>query len=250
MKLTDIHSHILPGIDDGAKTAEEAGALLRASAENGVSQIVFTPHFYSERMPLEVFLEKRNHAAELLQREAAWQESGIEARIGAEIHYFPQLSAAPLEQLCFSGTHYLLVELSMMFEPLDVTGNIVRIIKKGYRPILAHIERFSYIQEHPELLYEWVRAGALAQVNAGAVLRDKQTRKRIEQYYKWNLIHLMASDTHSVGHRPPNLRNGYECLADDEMAHTLMENASRIFINQEVYNPVPHKPSRLFGFWR
>lgn len=249
MELTDIHCHILSGMDDGAKNAEESLALLRLQKEQGVSKLVFTPHFYPEQESDALFLERRTRAME--EMEQLLRENGLEmeVRAGAEIQFTPMLDQMSLESLCFSGTRYLLLELNPLFEPIDVEGMIRRLRKRGFVPVLAHIERFPYIEDDPTLLWQWVRAGALAQINAGAVRHSKQTRKRLEQYDKWGLVHLMASDSHSADRRPPNLANGYQCL-HPEMAQRLMKNAELLFRDQEIGIEPPRKPVRRFGMWR
>lgn len=248
--LIDIHCHILPMMDDGAKTPDDALALLRAQrSEQGVSKLVFTPHFYPERESASAFLERRSKAMNEMEKLLPESGTGIETHVGAEVYYTPILHQMPLDQLCFSGTRYLLLELHPLCEPLDVEGTITRLRDRDYVPILAHIERFPYIEADPSLLQRWVKAGALTQINAGAVMHSKQTLKRLEQYYKRNLVHLMASDTHSISRRPPNLSQGYSCLPR-EMAETLRSNAQSVFADQEICASEPQKRIRRFSFWK
>lgn len=244
--LTDLHCHLLPGIDDGAQTLDDTRRLLDAASEQGVSEIVFTPHFYPERTDVQTFLRAR---------EAALQAAGpllqtydIRWRVGAEIRITPFLADLPLEALAFSATRYLLLELDFDHEPFDVHGLIRRLREKGYTPILAHVERYPYVERDPELLYAWVKAGALAQMNAGAILHDAGTKKRLEQYCRRGLVHVMASDAHSAAHRPQNLADGYRVLPA-ALAEQLQENARRIFAGEAPERPMPELPKRRFGLW-
>lgn len=247
--IIDIHCHILPGIDDGAQTVEHSLELINASLRNGVTEFVFTPHFYSERMTAEEFIDRRKVAEQILRSALQRKEMNpIRFKVGSEIAFTPLLAEMPLDKLCIAGTNYLLLELQPLFQPLDVEGLIKRLRNKGYIPILAHIERFQYIENEPLLLYSWIKAGALAQVNAGWVLKDRRALKRVEQYFKWNLIHLMASDTHSVEERPPNLCEGYQRLPI-KITSIFKQNASDIFSNRELRLSTPIKPVSRFGHW-
>lgn len=244
--LTDLHCHLLPGIDDGAQTLDDTAALLDAAVEQGVSEFVFTPHFYPERTDVQTFLRERESA---LGRTAPLLEArGIRWRVGAEIRITPFLAELPLEELAFSGTRYLLLELDFDHEPFDVRGVILRLRDKGYTPILAHVERYPYVEQDPELLYEWVKVGALAQMNAGAILHDGKAKKRLEQYARRNLVHVLASDAHSMERRAPNLAEGYRALPAD-LAERLQENAQCIFAGEPIERRTPERAKRRFGLW-
>lgn len=245
--LVDLHCHVLPGIDDGAQTIQCATELIEASVQKGVTKFVFTPHYYPERISLYDFIENRNHAVEKICMIA--KRKGIQFRVGAEIQFTPNLASLPLERLAFSGTKYLLLEMLPLYEPHDVTGLIHRIRTVGYIPILAHVERFSYIEQNPMLLYQWVRAGALTQINAGWILKNRQAKKRFAQYYRWNLVHVIASDMHSLIHRSQNLVDAYQMLTP-EMSAEFQFNAETIFEGNIVNIKPPKKPRRCLGYWK
>lgn len=245
----DIHCHILPGIDDGAPDTDASIDLIRAETEQGVKDFIFTPHFYPERMTAEEFICKRGEASSRLDR--ALKDSGLDFihyRLGAEIHYSPMLDTFPLDQLCFQGTCYLLLELQD-FWSLDAEELIRRLKTLGYTPILAHIERFPYLMEDPAYLYQLVKAGALAQINAGWVIHDKSSRKWLEKLWDWKLVHFMASDTHSITRRPPNLLKGYKKLPG-EMGDYFRNNSRAVFAGETVSAREPRKPQRFLSHWR
>ena len=244
--LADLHCHLLPGLDDGAQRLEDTRRLLDSAAEQGVSEIVFTPHFYPEHMDASDFLGARERALE--QTLPLLESRGIRYRVGAEIRITPFLAELPLRELAFSGTRYLLLELVFEYEPFDVRGVICRLREKGYTPILAHIERYPYVEQDPELLYEWVKAGALAQVNAGWLLHDGKAKRRLEQYCRRGLVHVIASDAHSVEHRPQNLADAYRTLSP-ELAEHLQNNAGEIFAGNELERRALERPKRRFGLW-
>ena len=224
--LIDLHCHLLPGVDDGAQTPEESGALLSAAKKGGVKRFVFTPHFDPGRQTPEAFLAKR---AEALKTLAALPEAaGIGYRLGAEIAFTPFFERLPLEKLAFSGTRFYLFELDTMYARPGVDEAIEWAVSEGFTPILAHVERYVYAEQDPTILYRWVKAGALAQVNAGFVLKD---------------------GAHSVKWRPPQLPEGYEKLPPD-LAAQLRENAAAVFAGKPVPAAKPRKPERRWGGWK
>ena len=245
--LIDLHCHILPGIDDGAQTIEDTKALLADSRRGGVRRFVFTPHFYPERMDISTFLSGRTGAVK--QMRALPEAQGISWRCGAEIAYVPFFDRLPLEQLTFGSTNYLLLELDTRYLQPGVEDAIRAAVDRGLKPILAYVERYIYVEQDPTLLYRWVKAGALAQVNAGFVLRDARSRKRVLQLAGWDLIHLMASDAHSMDWRPPLLQEGYEKLPAD-MAAQFKQNAEDVFTGKTILCEKPRMPERRWGGWK
>lgn len=245
--LIDLHCHILPGIDDGAQTIEDTKALLSASREGGVSSFAFTPHFYPDRMQPDAFFSGRAEAAKRLR--ALPEAQGISWRCGAEIAYAPFFDRLPLEKLTFGSTNYLLLELDTRYLQPGVEDAIRAAVDRGLKPILAHVERYTYVEQDPTLLYQWIRAGALAQVNAGFVLRDAKSRKRVLQLAGWNLIHLMASDAHSMDWRPPLLAEAYEKLPA-ELRANLQQNAAEVFAGNDLHPAEPTCPKRHWGGWK
>lgn len=178
--LVDLHCHLLPGIDDGAKDIGMTLALLRQELADGAAGLVFTPHFYYERTTLEEFAAKRKAA--LRQTAEAVRREGLPlaAKAGAEVYYTPVLPTLDLSQLCFAGTRYLLIELPTTFHPSGIEDTLYAVQQQGYTPILAHVERYPYVTEDPTLLYRWVAAGALAQVNAAGLIRGGHTAKLLQ----------------------------------------------------------------------
>ena len=245
--LVDLHCHMLPGIDDGAQTIEDTQALLAASRRGGVKRIVFTPHFYPDKMDVPAFLSGRLGAVQKMR--ALPEAQGLAWRCGAEIAYVPFFDRLPLEQLTFGSTSYLLMELDTRYLQPGVDEAIRAAVDRGLRPILAHVERYVYLEQDPTLLYHWVKAGALAQVNAGYVLRDAKSRKRTLQLAGWNLIHFMASDAHSVSWRPPLLAEGYEKLPA-ELAEQFQRNAADIFAGNPVERDAPVRPEHRWNGWK
>ena len=149
--MTDIHTHILPGVDDGAKNGEEALAMLRLQRESGVERMYLTPHFYPRHQEFEEFLEKRAAARETLRALTVGKDIP-EMRLGAEVHYSPDILEMDLRQLTLGDSDFLLLEMPHMIYPAYGEQVVSRILEDGITPILAHVERFPYFRKDPALL--------------------------------------------------------------------------------------------------
>ena len=237
---------MLPGIDDGAQELKDTAGLFEQSVKQGIREIAFTPHFYPEHIDFESFVAGRDNAVKSVQ--PLVEKYGIRFRVGAEIRFTPFLSELPLEKLAYSGTRYLLLELPWTNEPFGVIDLIRRIRDRDYIPILAHIERCPYLKEDTELLYRWESAGALAQINANWILSDRKAKKTVEKLCKYNLVHIMASDAHSIEKRPQNLISAYRLLPQD-IAKRLWKNSLLIFDGRDLKEDKPIRPQRSFSHW-
>ena len=110
--LTDFHSHILPGVDDGSRSVEQSLQMLRAEADQGIMRIVATPHFYARHDDPDRFIRRRNAAAAALQKDMEDHPGFPQIVLGAEVHYFPGISESEhLSKLTIEGTDYVLIEM-------------------------------------------------------------------------------------------------------------------------------------------
>lgn len=198
MITIDVHTHILPGIDDGANHMEDALALLRMEAQQGVKTVVLTPHFDLQNTKLQAFVEKRAYIVERLRREAA--ELPIQLLVGAEVMYSPRILECA-DALCIEGTSYLLVEFPMYAYPQIAIEVFRELCQRGITPIIAHGERYLF-SGAVALLEKLTNNGALLQVNVDGIL-DRKLKKRIYELADRDLISLLASDTHSPITRRP-----------------------------------------------
>lgn len=214
--MTDLHTHILPGIDDGAAEVEDSLAMLELQRSQGVDTVVLTPHFYSDREEIDSFLLRRGRAMAQL-------ESAIAARaeeqpplprllLGAEVAWRSDLiEMERLGELCIEGTRNLLLELpftpwnaAMIDRLYDMIG------RTGITPIIAHLERYLNIQPKT-LVREVLRLGAPVQVSAGILMHPLQ-RSGAMKLLKSGRANLLASDCHDCLRRPPDLAAGMEIV--------------------------------------
>lgn len=246
--LVDLHCHILPGIDDGSKNLDMTMELLRREIADGAGGVMFTPHFYYERIALEEFARRRRAAFRQTTEAMRAVNMPLAVKVGAEVYFTPALATLDLRLLCFSGTRYILIELPVTHHPSGIEETLFAVQQQGYTPILAHVERYPYVTEDPTLLYRWVSSGALAQINAAGLIRGGHTAKVLTRYIKWNLVHLLATDAHNLDHRNVNLRAGYDALPDG-IASRFRQNGIEVFLGRELDPGESIEPRYRFGHW-
>lgn len=221
--MTDFHSHILPGIDDGSSSVEESVAMLRMEAKQGIGCVVATPHFYARHDDPERFLVRRAAAMERLQMETVWQEGLPQILLGAEVHYFPGMSdSEALAGLTIDKKRCILIEMP----PAPWTPQMYRELewvytKQGLTPIIAHLDRYiSPFRAHgiPARLEE---LPVLVQANASFFLRSS-TASFALRLLRQGKIHLLGSDCHNLTDRAPNLGAAAQAI-ERRLGHAALE---------------------------
>ena len=215
-KMIDIHTHILPFMDDGAASYSESLEMLRVMASNGIKKVVATPHYNFASKELENFLEERIEIYDNLVRNAYDSQIDIEILVGCEVMFTPSLSSMDLSKLTINDTDYLLIELSTRFDDPAVHSTLKSIIANGFIPILAHVERYPYLINDSERLVQLINLGVITQVNSCSI--DNERYPFVRALFKHNLVHLIASDAHNVSNRVPSLKKS---LVDDTICHNL-----------------------------
>ncbi len=210
--LTDIHTHIVPNVDDGARSMEESLALLDKLAAQGVTSCIATPHFYANNcLDLNAHLDSVKHAFQ--QLEAARTADMPHIYLGHEVHYFKGISSCEdMKKLTINNTNYFLLELPYADLPQSVADEIIDInLNLGLKPILAHIERYLGRRGIMPVL-ETIRDGyALAHINSDTLL-DNKGKKLCYKLISDGLVSFVASDTHSLDYRPPHLAEAMEVI--------------------------------------
>lgn len=215
--MTDLHTHILPGMDDGARTVEESIALLRLEREQGVDTVVLTPHFYRGQERPRHFLTRRQEAEarllEGLQKLSEDERSGLpKILLGAEVAFYPNLFEwEELPELCIGQTQNMLLE--MPFAPW--TGRMINqiydlISHTGITPVIVHLERYLKMQR-PSMIQEVLNLGVPVQITGDVFLHWLGRRSALSLIQKcgdW----LIASDCHRLDKSPPILRSATDIL--------------------------------------
>lgn len=221
MSVIDFHAHILPGIDDGSPDIGVSETMLEMAAQQNVTIIAATPHFYAGRMTLDGFLQKREEAYRLVRGAAA--DQGIHLVLGSETAFFSGMSSADrLEQLTIGNTPLLLLE--MPFRPWGDSDlrEIEGLLDRGLKPVIAHAERYYPYQRGKHIFDELYSLPVLVQINAEAFL-SRKTRRLALALFRAGNAHLLGSDCHNVVSRPPNLADGRRMIEKKLGALCLMQ---------------------------
>ncbi len=251
--MIDIHSHILLGLDDGARDPEEALRMVRMAASAGTTDIVATPHA-SDAYPFDPEAAEERLAE--LQR-----ASGGTPRIhyGCELHLTAENVAEALRfPSGYSIAHrgYLLVEFSDFLVPKNTGEILARLMTAGLRPILAHPERNRLFDGRWDEVAAWVERGSVVQLTAQSLggRFGRTAQASAGQFMRRGLVHLVASDAHDTRHRPPVLDGAWEWIEKHfgrATTERLLVNNPRAVLEGEPIDAVVHmerKKSR-FGFW-
>lgn len=243
--MTDLHTHILPGMDDGPKIPDESVALLNDALKQGVDQLALTSHFHCENESVEAFLARREMAFSALRELCP---PNVELKRGCEVYFSPRLLSEPVDALCMEGTRVLLLELPVLQKPAFLREVLTGLVEKGITPLIAHAERYQYVARDPRILADWVALGARIQVNAQSVLEGGLAMRMI----RWGLCHVIASDAHSQRYRPANLRPALDLVArrmGSEKARELEYHAAALFSGGTVLSGPIRTPKNVLGIW-
>lgn len=213
--LTDFHSHILPGVDDGSKSVEQSLEMLRMEAAQGIRRVIATPHFYPRHDSPERFLRRRAEALNRLQEAMEIEEGLPQIELAAEIYFFSGISDSEvLSQLTIGQKRCILLEMphspwtDSMYRELEGIC-----VKQGLTPVIAHVDR--YIRPFksygiPERLKE---LPVLVQANAEFFL-SSSTRRMALRMLKKGQIHVLGSDCHNLKDRKPNLGDAVRLIQE------------------------------------
>lgn len=220
--MIDIHTHILANVDDGSKDIKTSIEMIEQEIKQGVTDIVLTPHIQSTVTKANT--AKRQTQFELLKSEVNQRGLKINLHLGAEIMYHAHIET-DFNKYAFGKNRYVLIEFSTKVEaPIEEV--CFDIMAMGYQVIVAHVERYSYLSIDD--IKSIKASGALIQVNASAILNKDPlaSKKIIKKLIKQKLIDVIATDTHNMDQRPPNLLEAKAYLKKyyDEAALDLLFN--------------------------
>ena len=248
--MIDLHSHILPGLDDGVRTVEESVELARLAAASGIEAIAGTPHVRDDWPTPPEAME-----AALAEVRAAVAAAGIEIDVlpGGEIS-LEQL-ARPLDELRRFGLggnrDLLLVEMPFVGWPLDLEQRLFELRAAGIVPLLAHPERNSEVQERPERVARLVESGNYVQITAASL--DGRAGKRAQaagqRLVAAGFAHVVASDAHAPDVRRGGLDSVADAIGDAALAEWLTRDVPRALVRGESLPPRPERRRKRFGLF-
>jgi len=239
--MVDIHCHILPGIDDGPKSMEEACAMAEMAVADGITHVIGTPHAHPEH----AFDIERNRG--LRDELQAKFEGRLKLATGCDFH----LSFENLQDIrhaawryTLNQKSYLLVEFADFSIPPSLDQALHELQLAGLKPIVTHPERNPLIRAQPERLYKWLRQGCYVQVTAQSLAGrwGESAQEMTQEWLDMGAVHFVASDAHNTTTRPLQLRGTYELLAKERGEETaralLVENPLAAFEDR----PLPWVP--------
>ena len=230
--MVDIHSHILPSLDDGAESREEALSMAAIASQSGINHIAASSHGNYYPYTINEYKEQ----IKILQAEIKAKNIPVTLYPGMEI-FMDENTISLLESkqlLSINNTNYLLIEFPFEENPEKVCTYIAALQKKQYNIILAHPERYIFMQKDPELAWYLEERGCVLQLNQGSLLGDFGERCKSLAFRMLNdgIVRVIATDAHDTRYRPPSLgrlmnflKRGYSSV---EIRLWLSENPSRI----------------------
>lgn len=222
--MIDIHSHILPDIDDGSKSCEMSLNMLKESYRQNVSAVVATPHFYIKDDTIESFLQKRDKSYSELKRYIENESELPDIYLGAEVFYFNGISKMEnIDKLAINGGKYLLLEMPFNKWNSRVLQEVEDLIYNcKLTPVIAHIERFVPFQKGTDNIEKLISMKVIVQMN-GEYLFGFFNRRKALKLVSSGVVQLIGSDMHNIDKRPQNL--GEVCdIIKDKLGKSVLED--------------------------
>lgn len=247
--MIDIHTHILPGCDDGSQSMEQSVLMAEIASESGVEIMVATPHHSEKGRFYNPVSDRLNELHGELCREIA--ENGLPVRVvmGSEVFISKSvpdaLDAGRIYTL--GGSRYVLTECAFDDSPGYVHERISELTKRGYVPVIAHPERYAFIQEFPEIASELAGMGCALQINRGSFFGDfgREAKRTAYLLLEHRLIHVVASDAHRHNVRTPamsEVRSLLKSLVSADEAELLLNTNPKLMLQDKKilsFEPVP-----------
>ena len=170
--MIDIHAHILPSIDDGARNASETFDMIREAEKNGITEIIATSHYVKDKYDLNK--ENRKLIVDLINQKLEEKQINVKVHVGAEIFIYPEMVEDIIsgEVPTLGESRYVLFELPFVGKVIYFNDIIEELLKNGYRPILAHPERYEIVKENPAIIDKWIEKGVYLQGDISSISGD------------------------------------------------------------------------------
>lgn len=237
MQLYDMHTHILPEFDDGARSVEESLTLLECLKKQNVTNICFTPHFYTNEMSAEDFVKKRRDAFEKF---LPHKPEGVNIVLGTEVYVTRFLfSNDDLSGLTYGNSKYILTEYSYSstFSEKTMQSFYAVIENHGLIPVMPHVERYDTLMKEPAIIRELKDMGVVIQTNVCNYTKKAPflRKRRLLKYIKEGLIDILGTDAHSMSHNSPEYyTEALETIAEkcgQRYVKRMMKKSEEIFIS-------------------
>lgn len=238
--MIDVHSHIIPAIDDGSYSIEETLKMLKEAEKAGFTDIIATSHYVENYY--EADIQQRQESIDEINNKL--EENGINIKIhcGSEIYVSQNMVELIKNKKASSlaNTKYVLFELPMNNNIMYLDEIIFEIQSAGFIPVIAHPERYSYVQSNPKMLVELINKGVLFQANFGSIIGKygntaKKTLKKLLQY---NMIHFLGADAHRSNSIYTNIDMAIielrKIISEEKLIELTVTNPEHLLKNEDI----------------
>ncbi|MFI3260507.1 MAG: CpsB/CapC family capsule biosynthesis tyrosine phosphatase [bacterium] len=230
--MIDIHSHLLPNIDDGVGSFDEAIFLIKQAISVGITDIIVTPHYYPQR---DFFADNKTKLAIFNELKSKASDLDIKLHLGNEVYMCADVkSLFETEILTLAESKYLLVEFSREHEDKNFLNYFHELQLKGYRIIIAHPERYKYFQKNINRMIPYLEKGIIFQGNYGSLykIHGKKSKKALKLMLKHNMIQILATDSHR---KDASYYKYISKFKHKDIQKLTVDNPSLILKNAEIY---------------
>ena len=251
--MIDIHSHILPGVDDGSRSMEESIVMAKQYVEDGIHKVIATPHYIDDGD--SKIANENKQILDVLNNALKAKKIDLEIYLGNEIYISPDI----LEDLrsgkvsTLNNSRYVLIESAMLDIPVNIDNIIYELCLKGYIPIIAHPERNLKVQENPNILFGLIMSGALTQINLPSLegRYGKESKETAELLLSHKMVHFVGTDAHSPRTRSPKVKRSLEILrsiVDKDEFDRLTKTGEAVLANNNisVEEPIKYEENKSF----
>lgn len=234
----DVHSHILPGVDDGSGSMKHTIEMLKLANQEGIKSIIATPHYACGANNKTV--EELQNIREQVQIEALKIDKNFQIFLGNELYYSDSIieDLKVKKAMTLAESNYALVEFSIRASYDTIYNGIKSLILAGYAPILAHVERYQCLKKEEDLIMELIELGAYIQMNSNSLqgsFMDKEASYN-RKLFSRGLIHFIGSDCHDAKYRTPKMESTVKILSkkiDKQLLNRVFQDNPQKILNKK-----------------
>jgi protein-tyrosine phosphatase len=234
--MVDIHSHIIPGIDDGSKNMEMTLEMLRNAEKEGIKEIVATPHYLLEYGEATI-IEVKNYVKEI---NVILENEKIDVKVysGQEVYFTENIIEDYMVGNIgtLNDSRYMLIEFSMDKFDDNIFDILYELQVRDIVPIIAHPERYKFFIEKPSLINEFIAQRYLFQVNAGSITGKfgQNVKKTADLFLKNNIYNFIGSDAHNIKNRNTGLKDAMDMLCGDMNIEIFKDSSKKVLKNEKI----------------
>lgn len=254
--MIDLHTHIIPKIDDGSKSEEMTLEMLRIAEQSGSKKIVLTPHYFKGKymVPLDEVKKQLVYVKKLVED----NNINIEIFCGQEVYFTPSILEDFKTGLIgtINDSKYMLIEFNLSrfdYEVSEILDVLYELQVRGVVPIIAHPERYKEFQKAPEKINDFIELGCLFQMNAGSItgMLGSDSKKLAKILLKNGVYSFIGSDAHNTGRRNTDILSYKKEIemVEKNFFNKTIENSEKLLINEEVYFTGNKIKKKIFGIF-